>query len=48
VALDHKATHYLGTFTIDQYDPSGNLLAQIQGSVTGNRITLNTPIGDML
>jgi hypothetical protein len=48
VTLDHKANHYVGTFTIDQYDVSGNLIAHIQGKATGTRITLNTAIGDLL
>ena len=38
----------LGTFTIDQFDVSGNLLAHIAGKVTATRITVNTPVGDVL
>ena len=38
---------YEGTFTIDQYDTSGNVLAHIQGRVTGSRITVDTPAGDL-
>ena len=48
VTLDHKANNYVGTFTIDQYDVSGNLIAHIQGTAAGTRITVNTPIGDVL
>lgn len=46
VNLNRKANQYTGTFTIDQYDPAGNLLAHVQGQVTGTRITVNTPLGN--
>lgn len=39
VTLDHSGDSYSGTFTIDQYDTNGNLLAHLQGNVTGQRIT---------
>ncbi len=48
VALDQKANHYDGTFTLDQYDFSGNLLAHIGGRVTATRITVNTTIDEIL
>jgi hypothetical protein len=48
VTLDHSGNNYEGTFTIDQYDPSGNLLAHIAGQVTARRIDLNTSVGDVL
>jgi len=48
VTLDHKANHYVGTFTIDQFDVSGNLLAHIAGKVIATRVTVNTPVGDVL
>ena len=41
VAVDHTGNHYSGTFTIDQYDTNGNLLAHVAGSVTATRITAN-------
>lgn len=31
-----------GTFTIDQYDEAGNLLAHLQGKVIGTRVTMET------
>jgi hypothetical protein len=31
-----------GKFTIDQYDEAGNLLAHVQGNVTGTRVTMET------
>jgi hypothetical protein len=39
---------YSGTFTIDQYDLSGNLLAHVAGQVTAKRITVHTPVQDVL
>ena len=48
VTVNHKADRYEGTFTIDQYDVSGNLLAHVEGTVTATRITVETPIGDVL
>jgi hypothetical protein len=48
VTLNHEANHYEGTFTIDQYDVSGNPLAHVAGTVTAIRITVDTPVGDVL
>jgi hypothetical protein len=48
VTLDKKADQYSGTFKIDQYDPSGNLLAQLTGQITATRITVNTTIDQVL
>ncbi len=48
VSLNRKADQYEGTFTIDQYDPSGNLLAHITGQVTATRISVDTPVADVL
>jgi hypothetical protein len=48
VTLDHSGNHYDGTFTIEQYDPSGNLLAHIAGQVTATRITVDTPVEEVL
>jgi hypothetical protein len=48
VTLSHRADQYEGTFTIDQYDPSGNPLAHITGQVTAKRIDVDTPIADVL
>jgi hypothetical protein len=48
IELDHGADAYAGTFTIDQYDVAGHLLVHIQGSVTASRITVNTPLADVL
>jgi len=46
VTLNHSASQYEGTFTIDQFDLAGHVLAHVQGQVTGTRITVNTPLGN--
>lgn len=43
---DHNS--YVGTFTLDQYDPSGNNLGHVAGRVRAKRITVNTTITDVL
>jgi len=48
VTLSHRSDQYEGTFTIDQYDPSGNPLAHITGQVTAKRIDVDTPVADVL
>lgn len=42
LTLNSKGDEFSGTFTIDQYDESGNLLAHVQGTMTGTRVTINT------
>jgi hypothetical protein len=42
LTLDEKGNATSGKFTIDQWDESGNLLAHIQGTVTGTRVTMET------
>jgi hypothetical protein len=48
LTLDQTRDRYEGTFTIDQYDLSGNLLAHIAGQVIATRITVDTPVEDVL
>jgi hypothetical protein len=48
IILAKKADHYRGTFTIDQYDPSGNLLQHVAGRVTATRITVDTSVNQVL
>ena len=48
VTLDKKADQYTGTFKTDQYDPSGNVIVEVVGNITATRITVDTPIGDVL
>lgn len=43
VTLDPDGDKFSGTFTIDQYDESLNVLAHVAGTVNGTRITVNTP-----
>ena len=42
LTLDSKGDSTSGKFTIDQWDESGNLLAHIQGTVSGTRVTMDT------
>jgi hypothetical protein len=48
VTLGPQGTTYTGTFSIDQYDTSRNLLAHIVGEVKATRITVDTKISDIL
>lgn len=41
VVLDRDGDSYRGTFTIDQYDTNGNVLAHLAGKVIGTRITVD-------
>ena len=42
LTLDPNGNSTSGKFTIDQYDEAGNLLAHVQGNVTGTRVTMET------
>jgi hypothetical protein len=42
VTVDKDGKSFSGTFTIDQFDESGNSLAHVQGDITGKRITVET------
>jgi hypothetical protein len=48
VTLDVHGANYTGTFSIDQYDTSGNLLVHIVGEVKATRITVDTKVSDLL
>lgn len=39
VTVDSTGNHYSGSLTITQYDPNGNVVAQVFGVVTGERVT---------
>jgi hypothetical protein len=41
VILDRSHNSYAGTFTVDQYDTDGNIIAHVEGNVTGQRITVD-------
>jgi hypothetical protein len=43
IKLSDDGNGFAGTFTIDQYDEANNLLAHVQGTITGTRITVKTP-----
>lgn len=49
VTVSPDGKRYSGTFTLDQYDPTGKIvLGHVQGTVTGTRITVNSTIADVL
>jgi len=48
VTLAVHGANYTGTFSIDQYDTSGNLLVHIIGEVKATRITVDTKVSDLL
>ncbi len=43
ITLDRDCDSFTGTFTIDQYTEAGNVAVHLQGTITGTRITVNTP-----
>jgi hypothetical protein len=43
VTLSAGGNQFSGTFTIDQYTEAGNKMPRVQGTITGTRITVNTP-----
>ena len=48
VILSRDGNHYAGAFIVDAYDLAGNNVAHILGHVTATRVTVHTPIGDVL
>jgi len=48
VTLDPDGRHYTGTFTLNAYDTSGNLVAHILGVITATRITISTTVPELL
>ena len=48
VALSPDGKHYVGRFTLKDYDVSGNLLVSFSGVVKGTRITINTLVADLM
>ena len=48
ITISRDGKSFTGTFTIDQYDASGNLLVEIKGNLVGTRVTLSTTVGDLL
>jgi hypothetical protein len=47
IDLDRSGDEHFGTFTIDDYDLEGNLLAHLQGTVHATRITVKTDLKDL-
>jgi hypothetical protein len=47
VVLDDNNNHFSGTFTIDQYDESGNVKAHLQGVIVGDRVGVDTAPGSI-
>ena len=48
VTLSPDGNQYAGTFTLDAYDTSGNVVAHIVGILAGTRISVDTTVGDLL
>jgi hypothetical protein len=48
IFLSRDGKSFTRTFTIDQYDPSGNTLAHLIGVVSATRITVETPASSVL
>ncbi|MGO9325971.1 MAG: hypothetical protein ACLP07_15560 [Terracidiphilus sp.] len=48
VTLSPDGSHYLGTFTLDAYDTSGNPGVHIEGVLSGTRITMDTTVPGLL
>ena len=47
IDLDRSGDEHFGTLTIDNYDPAGNLLGHLQGTVHATRITVKTDLKDL-
>jgi hypothetical protein len=47
IDLDRSGDEQSGTVTIDDYDPEGNFLFHIEGTVHATRITVNTDLKDL-
>ena len=48
VILSHDGNSFTGTFTVDQYDQAGHILVHLVGQIEGKRITVDTPVTDVL
>jgi hypothetical protein len=47
IDLNRSGDEHFGTFTIDDYDPAGNLRGHLQGTVHATRITVKTDLKDL-
>jgi len=48
VVVSPDGKHFAGTFTLDAHDTSGNVTAHIIGVIKATRITIDTPVSDLL
>jgi hypothetical protein len=48
ITLSSDGNHYVGSFTLDATDTSGNPTAHIVGAIAGTRITMDTTVQDLL
>jgi len=48
ILVSPDAKTFTATFSVDQFDQSGNLLVHVSGQADGRRITVNTPASDVL
>ena len=48
IVLSHDGKTFAGTFVIQQYDQTGNLLVEIKGLLSGTRVGLKTSVSDLL
>ena len=47
LVLAPKGNAFTGTFTITQYDMTGNILAVVSGDITGTRVGINTVVSTL-
>lgn len=48
IILSENGKTFVGTFTIQQYDQTGNLLVEIKGLLSGTRVGMKTSVSDLL
>src|SRR5690348_917144 len=48
VQLGQDHNSFSGTFSIDQYNAGGNTLVHLVGNIVGQRISVDTPVADVL
>jgi hypothetical protein len=48
IILNPDGKTFTGTFSITQYDASGNVVVQIKGDLLGTRVTLSTTVANLL
>jgi len=48
ITISRDGKSFTGTFSISQYDSSGNLLVEIKGNLIGSRVTITTTEADLV